>query len=38
VYCPHSPALFQWGKVPKDGKSGYKEWRLVRFAHFLVYE
>lgn len=20
VYCPHSPALFKWGKVPKDGK------------------
>jgi hypothetical protein len=40
VYCPHSPALFQWGKVPKDGKSGYctvqrMEWRLVRFVHLL---
>ena len=20
VYCPHSPGLFQWGRVPKDGK------------------
>lgn len=21
AYCPHAPALFQWGKVPKDGTS-----------------